>query len=84
MRNLPRRIERLEEAAGLGPEPLYIIATSVRQLALDTDRCLEILKQSGFLLPGSIVVVNLMDIPPRLSASELEQHLREHASEICR
>ena len=55
------------------------------ELALNTKRCVEILRESGHLETGPYVsLIRFGHLPPGLNAEELEQHLREHGDEICR
>jgi hypothetical protein len=63
----------------LGPtEQLLMVVTAAgKRLALDPDRCIEILRESGFLPTGPVGVVNLAEIPEGLNAEELERFLRE-------
>jgi hypothetical protein len=50
-------------------------------LSLDEDRCIEILRESGFLPTSPVGFVNLLDIPTGLNAGETEQLLREYGAE---
>jgi len=50
-------------------------------LALDQDRCVQILRERGFLPTGPIGIVNLAAVPHGLDAEELERFLREHGEE---
>ena len=84
MRTIARRLQRLEEGFGLGPESeqlLVVVTAADRGLALDQDRCIEILRDSGFLPTGPVGVVNLGDIPEGLNAEELERFLRKNGAE---
>ena len=60
-----------------------VVTTAGRGLALDQDRCVQILRESGFLPTGPVGVVNLGDIPQGLNADELERFLREDGADIC-
>jgi hypothetical protein len=84
MRTILRRIEKLEvlrsEAAEDGMHVLVLQAGM--QLALGGRRCVEILRQAGFLRSGS-VVLRLLDVPWGLDATALEGYLRSHGAEIC-
>jgi hypothetical protein len=54
------------------------------ELALDTDACVEILRESGFLPDGPhFAAVNLLHVPDGLNAEELWRFLRERGAEIC-
>jgi hypothetical protein len=50
-------------------------------LALDSDRCIDILGECGFLPTGPVGLVDLCQIPDCLNAEELERFLREHGAE---
>jgi hypothetical protein len=55
------------------------------ELALGGNRCVEILRQAGFLRPGPFLsVIRLLDVPWGLDAIGLEVYLRAHGAEICR
>jgi hypothetical protein len=87
MRSLMRRIERLERGSAHSNEGglQMVLMRAGTELALDTQRCVEILRQSGRLKTGPYVsLIQLGHFPPGLNAEELEQHLREHGDEICR
>jgi hypothetical protein len=84
MRAISKRLCKLESQFGLGPETeqlLLVVTAADRGLALDQDRCIEILRESGFLPTGPVGVVNLGDIPEGLSAEQLEKFLRKNGAE---
>jgi hypothetical protein len=84
VRTIARRLRRLEDGFGLGPEPeqlLMVVTAADRGLALDQDRCVQILRESGFLPTGPVGVVNLGDIPNGLNAEALERFLRKNGAE---
>jgi hypothetical protein len=86
MQSLKRRIERLERVPGYGSEGgLQVVVTLAgMELALDSNRCVEILRQSGFLQTGPYFsLIRLGNVPHGLDARELERYLREHGEEIC-
>ena len=85
MRNLTGRIERLEQRMGLGTEGglCVIIMKAGQELAFDTDQCLQIMADSGYVLPRPIALVQFGDIPNGTTATELERHLREYAGRLC-
>jgi hypothetical protein len=86
MRTVTRRIGKLEDTLrpGNGKPPLLLIVTAAeKMLALDQDRCVQILRECGFLPTGPVVVVNLAAIPQGLNAERLERFLREHGAETC-
>ena len=86
MRTIARRLQRLEQEFGLGPETeqlLMVVTAAGKRLALDQDRCVQILRESGFLPTGPVGVVNLGAIPEGLNAEDLERFLRKDGAEIC-
>jgi hypothetical protein len=81
MRSILRRIEKLESGwtqAAEGGIHLFVKRAGL-ELALDSNRCVEILRQCGF----SPSVIRLGKVPPGLNAKELERYLCEHGAEIC-
>jgi len=84
MRTVTRRISRLEDcfAPHHDEEPsLIVIVNRVdRELALDNDACVQILREGGFLRGPSVRVVRLGDIPDGLDATNLEKFLLENGS----
>jgi hypothetical protein len=84
MKTLERRLDRLENrlAPQQGRKQFLIILTDARQkLALDSGRCVQILREAGHLDATRLsCVVDLGNIPDGLNAAELEQHLREHGT----
>jgi hypothetical protein len=86
VRTIARRLQRLEEGFGLGPETeqlLVVVTAADRGLALDQDKCIQILRECGSLPTGPVGVVNLGQIPRGLNAEELETFLREDGADIC-
>jgi hypothetical protein len=80
VRTIARRLQKLEQDFGLGPESeqlLMVVTAADRGLALDQDRCVQILRECEFLPKGPVGVVNLGDIPKGLNAEELETFLRK-------
>jgi hypothetical protein len=56
----------------------YVAAACLRRrFAMDVDRCVEVLAESGFVRPGCYVL-DFLDIPHGLNQDELVAHLREH------
>jgi hypothetical protein len=53
-----------------------------RELALDNDACVRILREGGFLRGPSVRVVRLGDIPDGLDATNLEKFLLENGSRL--
>jgi hypothetical protein len=86
MTNLQRRIDRLERSSGVAAQAglRLIMMQAGARLAMDVDRCVEVLAEYGFLLAGTgISMLNFLDVPHGLSAQESERYLREHGAEIC-
>jgi hypothetical protein len=86
MKTIDRRIRKLEDRFGLaaGKPPLLIVVTlAAKKLALDQDRCVQILGECGFLPKGPVGVVHLGKIPNGLDAKETERFLRANGAEIC-
>jgi hypothetical protein len=86
MRAVVRRIDRLEDQFGSAmgkPGILLVVSSAGWGLALDEDRCIEILRECGSLPTGPIGLVNLCQIPDGLNAEETERFLRENWAEIC-
>jgi hypothetical protein len=87
VRTIARRLQRLEEGFGLGPgtEQLLLVVTAAgRGLALDQDRCIQILRECGSLPTGPVGVVNLGQIPEGLNEEELERFLRKDGADNLR
>ena len=86
MRTVARRIAKLEDRflPGNGkPQLLLVVTAAGRGLALDQDRCIQILRECGFLPTGPVGLVNLGQIPSGLNAEETERFLRKDGAEIC-
>jgi len=86
MKTIDRRIRKIEERfwpANDKPTLLLVVTSAARVLALDEDRCIEILRECGYLPTGPIGLVNLGQIPHGLTAEELERYLREDGAETC-
>jgi hypothetical protein len=85
MRNLAGRIERLEQRMGLGTNGglCVIMMKAGQELAFDTDQCLQIMADSGYVLPRPTALLDFGDIPHGTSAAELERHFREYAGRLC-
>jgi len=86
MRTVTRRIRKLEVGAGLieTDGSLLVFCRADRELALDTGRCIQILRESGFLPTGPFGIVPLWQVPDGLNAEELERYLRENGTEAQR
>jgi hypothetical protein len=75
MRMLTRRIDNLENLLGIvaakRPCRVWIVRLFGRELALNDDRCLEILRECGFLPNGRpFAIVQFCGIPNGLNAKE--------------
>ena len=69
-------------AASQGKKQFLIVVTDAAQkLALDSDTCIQILREAGRIDSASpISVVDLGCIPDGLNAAEFEKYLREHGT----
>ncbi len=86
MKAISKRLCDLENRLGVGPgteQKLWVITIVGRQLALDTNACIHILRECGFLPTGRFGVVDLGHIPEGLNAKETERFLRERGAETC-
>ena len=83
MKAIDSRIRRLQDkfCPENGQERLWFTSLAGCELALDLDRCAEILGQCGFLPKGRFCIVNLCGIPDGLNAKELEKFLRKNGAE---
>ncbi len=87
MRNLKRRLEHLEQltARAEAYELVMVVSHVGVTLSLDPDRCLDVLRESGYLRTGPhFSVVKLTSLPVDLAAPEVERYLQEHGNEICK
>jgi len=86
MKTVIRPIARLENQFGTAdgrPQILFTICRAGCGPALDGDRCVEILRETGFLPTGRIGVLSFLNVPSDLNAEETEKYLRARAAEIC-
>src|SRR5580698_4797544 len=88
MRTITKRMDKLEDLLGIAaakhPCRAWVVHLFGRELALNDDRCVEILREGGFLPNGRrFAIVNLCDIPEGLNAVDLEKFLRESGEDIC-
>ena len=86
-RRISKRIAKLEDQFGTAqgkPPHLLVFAVAASDLAVDEDRCIEILRECGHLptSPG-LGTVNLYEIADGLNAQELERFLREHGAQLA-
>jgi hypothetical protein len=63
------------------PQRLWVLTEAGCELALDQDRCIEVLGECGFLPKSRFGVVNLCGIPDGLNAKELEKYLRTNGTQ---
>ena len=87
MKAIDNRIRRLQ--GRLCPEDrqsqrFWVLLQPGRELALDLDRCTQILDERGVLPTGRFGVVDLLGIPEHLTARELEHFLRSNAEGASR
>jgi hypothetical protein len=86
MRTLQRRIGKLEQLTVASKQEglLFTVERSDVVLALESDRCVEILRECGHVPSRrGLSILNFLRVPDRLNAQELERYLREHGDEIC-
>ena len=86
MKTVTRRIARLEDQFGTAdgrPQILLTICRAGCGPALDGDRWVEILRETGFLPTGRIGVLSFLNVPSDLHAEETEKYLHENAADIC-
>jgi hypothetical protein len=84
MKTIDRRLRRLQGRLcpdNGQPQRLWVLTQPGCQLALDLDRCTQILDECSFLPTGRFGVVDLLGIPEHLTARELEQFLRRNHTE---
>jgi hypothetical protein len=83
MKTVARRIRRLEDRFGSAHGPSILVVTSCVTLAFDSDTCVTILKECGFVPTFGIRLINLCKIPDGLKKDEIETYLREHGAQLC-
>ena len=83
MKAIDSRIRRLQDrfCPENGQQRLWFTSAAGCELALDLDRCAEILDECGFLPKGRFCVVNLCGVPDGLNAKELEKFLRKNGAQ---
>jgi len=84
MKTVLSRIAKLENQFGTAegrPQIVVVFSRAGWGFALEPDRCIQILGESGFLPTGPIGLVNLLDVPTDLNADELVTFLRERGGE---
>ena len=86
MKAIHSRIRRLQQQLCLDegqPQHIWMTVIYGQQFALDRDRCIEILREGGFLPRTRFLVLHFCGIPDGLTAKELEQYLRRNGAQIC-
>ena len=86
MKAIDSRIRRLQQQLCPDegqPKRIWVTVLAGQQFALDQDRCIEILRDGGFLPSSRFVVLHFCGIPDGLNAKELEQYLRRNGARIC-
>ena len=84
MKAIDSRIRRLQHQLCPDhgqPKRLWFLIQAGCELALDLDRCTEILDECGFLPTEHCGVVNFLGIPYGLNAKDLETFLRKNGAE---
>jgi hypothetical protein len=83
MKTIGSRVLKLENRLFPGngqPQRLWVAVTPGCELALDLDRCVQILGECGFLPIGRFGVLNFCGIPDGLNSEELEKFLRRNGA----
>jgi len=86
MKAIDRRIRRLQQQLCPGegqPQGIWVAVIYGQQFALDRERCIEILRECGYLPKTRFLVLHFCGIPDGLTAKELEQYLRRNGAQIC-
>jgi len=84
MRNIERRLSRLQDRLGVGPNTVrYVVAFTNRDFGAAQDNYMKILDEGGFLPAAGVVIVDLNLIPRGLNAKEMERFVRENGARIC-
>jgi hypothetical protein len=86
MEAIDRRIRRLQQQLCPDegqPQGIWVAVIYGQQFALDRDRCIDILRECGFLPKTRFAVLGFWGIPDGLNAVELEKYLRTNGAQIC-
>ena len=86
MKAIDSRIRRLQQQLRPDegqPQRIWVTVLAGQEFALDQDRCIEILRECGFLPSTRFLVLHFCGIPDGLNAKELEQYLRRNGARIC-
>jgi len=84
MKTIGNRIRNLEHRIfpNAGQKQRLWVTTIVgRKFALDQDKCIDILRECGFLPTGRFAIVSFCGIPDGLNAKELEKYLRTYGTQ---
>ncbi len=88
MRGIERRLSKLEHRGARGRTSMNLVLMQAgAKFSLSTRRCVEILREGGFVRWQVGALMSLLDflgVPAGLDSEALERHLREHGAEICR
>jgi len=76
-----RRLEGLLFADNGQPQRIWVTIHPGCELALNLDRCVDILREGGFLPSSRFGVLDFCGIPQGLNAKELETFLRKNGEE---
>ena len=87
MRSVAHRVHRLEGRFEMAKVQWHgyqvVVSEAGVKLALDSDRCLKILDECGFLRHGPFFnVVKFLKIPDGLNEQELERFLRKDGFQL--
>ena len=85
MKAIDSRIRRLQDRLCPDhgqPQHLWFLIQAGCGLALDLDRCTEILDECGFLPTGRFGVVNFLGIPFGLNVKDLETFTSRISSKV--
>jgi len=85
MKIIESRLRKLEDQLGIcdgKPRILLVACKAGWGLALDMDRCVEILDECGSLPTGPVGLVSLLGIPEGLNAGHTERFLRENGAAL--
>jgi len=86
MKAIDSRIRRLQQQLCPDegqPQRIWVTVLAGQEFALDQDRCIEILRECGYLPSSRFVVLHFFGVPNGLNAKELEQYLRKNGAETC-
>ena len=87
MKAIDSRLRRLQRqlCPDVGQEQrIWVLTRPSYGLALNLDRCVDILGECGLLPPSRFGWLNFLGVPQDLNAKELEQYLRKNGASICR